>query len=168
MPDTLRPFDRSQLPAPTKTRDGVEILDLDTYAPFLINALGGAWQRITSADYRSRFGVGMVEWRVMAMLAIEPGITAARICQVIRMDKAAASRALANLQAGGHLEFKTDDNDPRKRHWRLSEQGLATHQAVLKAALGHEARMVAGVAPAEFDIFLNILRKMLQNLDPQE
>ncbi|MBE3637608.1 MarR family winged helix-turn-helix transcriptional regulator [Mangrovicoccus algicola] len=167
MPETP-PFDRSRLPAPTKRRDGTEILDLDTYAPFLVNALGGAWQRLSSADYRKRFGIGMVEWRVMAMLAIEPGITAARICQVIRMDKAAASRALADLDGKGHLEFEADESDPRKRRWRLSAKGTETHAAVLEAALGHEARMVDGVGPEEFGVFLAVLRRMLANLDPQD
>ena len=47
---------------------------LDSYTPayltFLANKLyGGA-----SAIYRRRFGVGIVEWRIMSLLAIEPWI----------------------------------------------------------------------------------------------
>lgn len=153
---------------PTRLRDGTRILDIDNYVPFLLNATSNAWQRRTSADYRARFGVGIVEWRVVAMLNIEPRITASRICDVIRMDKSAVSRTLGELDAKGLLRFEADGRDPRKRLWSLSSKGLRLHDDLLAAALVHEGELLQGVPPDAFETFLLVMRRMLANIDPRD
>lgn len=152
---------------PTKMRNGVRILDIDYYAPFLLTAVTNAWQRRTSSDYRARFGLGIVEWRVLAMLNIEPDITAHRICEVIRMDKAAASRALSDLSDKGLLIFEAEPNDTRKRRWSLSETGQQMHANIINAAIAHEEKLREGVSDAELRMFLKVMHQMLNNLDPQ-
>ncbi|WP_245752492.1 MarR family winged helix-turn-helix transcriptional regulator [Poseidonocella pacifica] len=152
---------------PTLDRDGTLILDIDHYAPFLLNAVSSAWGRKTSAIYRRDFGLGLVDWRVMAMLNIEPGITASRICDVIRLDKAAVSRSLKQMLEKGLLHFEQPSNDPRKRLWRLSEAGQTSHEAVLGVALACERDLVDGISPSELDTFLRVMRQMLSNIDPK-
>lgn len=152
---------------PTRLRDGTRVLDIQNYVPFLLNATANAWQRRTAADYRARFGIGIVEWRILSMLNIEPDITANRICDVIRMDKAAVSRTLTGLHKHGMLTFEASENDSRKRRWRLSENGLRKHNDVIVAALEHEKGMVEGLDPDELEVFLKVIRKMLLNIDPK-
>ncbi|WP_306133004.1 MarR family winged helix-turn-helix transcriptional regulator [Roseivivax marinus] len=167
MSDTARAFPNTERASkPTKIRDGVRILDIENYAPFLLTVVNNAWQRRTSADYRARFGLGVVDWRVLSMLNIEPGITANRVCEVIHMDKAAASRALSNLMANGLLVFEAEKNDPRKRRWWLSEKGQQVHSEIISAAMKHEAKLVENVSDADFETFLAVMRQMLKNLDP--
>lgn len=152
---------------PTKIRGGIRILDIDNYAPFLLTAVNNAWQRRTSADYRARFGLGIVEWRVLSMLNIEPGITANRVCQVIRMDKAAASRSLSSLFGKGWLLYESQIADPRKRCWWLSEAGQRVHSDVIKAAMAHERDLVENIPDEELEVFFRVMRRMLDNIDPQ-
>ena len=154
-------------PAPTRVRDGERMLDLETYVPFLLNATSNAWQRRTAPDYRARFNIGIVEWRILSMLKIEPGITANRICQVIRMDKSAASRGLTELEAKGLATAEAPGPDPRKRNWWLSPEGRDLHDRVMAAAMEHEACLTRDVAAEDFDAFLRVIRKMLRNLDPE-
>lgn len=156
----------ARIASPTRDRDGVEILDIAHYAPFLLNAVSNAWGRKTSTIYRNQFGLGLVEWRVIAMLNIEPGITASRVCDVIRLDKAAVSRSLKHLLQKGLLSFEQPSNDPRKRLWRLSETGLKTHDELLSVALSCENELVSGVSPEDLDVFLRVMRQMLANIDP--
>lgn len=156
-----------RISSPTRKRDGVVILDIDHYAPFLLNAVSNAWGRKTSTIYRRDFGLGLVDWRVMAMLNIEQGITASRICDVIRLDKAAVSRSLKQLSEQGLLRSEQLSNDPRKRLWWLSELGLETHEAVLLVALSCEKELVTGVSPTDLEIFLRVMRQMLTNIDPK-
>ena len=97
---TAPPKDTQRAPArpsPVALRGDVRYLDIHRYAPFLLNAVNGAWQRKSAAIYREKFGIGIVDWRVLSMLMIEPRITANRICEAIRIDKAAASRSLKVL-----------------------------------------------------------------------
>ena len=154
--------------SPVTERDGLRIVDIDYYAPFLLNAVSSAWHRKTSAIYRDRFGLGIAEWRLLSMLNIEPDITAARICEVLRMDKAAASRTLKRLNDWGLILYEAPASDPRKRRWRLSPEGLTTHDRILAIALDCEAEMVADVPPEELEVFLSVLRRMLATLDAAE
>ncbi|SMY08859.1 MarR family winged helix-turn-helix transcriptional regulator [Flavimaricola marinus] len=153
---------------PTCLRDGHRIIDIRNYAPFLLNATSNAWQRRTAADYRERFGIGIVEWRILSMLNIEPGITASRVCDVIRMDKSAASRTLSDLNTRGLLCFEASEKDTRKRRWWLSDDGRRKHDEVLSAALEHEGELVQDIDPEDFEIFLKVIRQMLRNLDPRD
>ena len=150
-----------RITAPVKERDGVTIVDIDNYAPFLLNAIGNAWQRKTSAIYRREFDLGIGEWRIMSMLNIEPNITANRVCDVIKMDKAAVSRSLKLLLALGLVEFDAPSAHSRKRSWRLSPQGLEMHAQILSRALQAEAELVEGLTPEELETCLRVLRKML-------
>lgn len=154
-------------PSPTKDRDGETILDIRTYAPFLLNAVSSAWQRKTSAIYRAEFGFGITEWRVIAMLNIEPDITANRICDVIRMDKAAVSRSLQTLADAGLARFDAPDHAPRKRRWSLTADGQVTHGRILGIALEHESAMLEGINAADLETTLSVLRHMIANLDGQ-
>ncbi|GLT11943.1 MarR family winged helix-turn-helix transcriptional regulator [Sulfitobacter porphyrae] len=156
-----------RLNSPTRDREGAEILDIDYYTPFLLNAVSSAWGRQTSAIYRRDFGLGLTDWRVLAMLNIEPGITASRICDVIRMDKAAVSRSLKTLNEMGHLRVEQPGADPRKRLWWLSKQGLQVHVDILAVALGCEAELIKGIGPEDLETFLKVLRQMLTNIDPK-
>ncbi len=157
---------KPRMSGPTKLRDGITILDIEKYTPFLLNAVSNAWQRTTSAIYRQTFNLGIVDWRVIAMLNIEPKITANRICAVLRLDKAAASRSLKLLHDEGLVRFEASPTDPRKRRWWLSEQGLEAHEKIMVIALDCEAEMLAGISPADLETFLKVMRRMLSNIDP--
>ncbi len=156
---------RTRKSAPTRTRDGITILDIGNYTPFLLNAVSNAWQRKTSTIYRQTFSLGIVDWRVIAMLNIEPKITANRICEVVRLDKAATSRSLQLLHSEGHVHFEASPTDPRKRRWWLSDNGLEAHETILAIALSVAAEMLAGVAPEDLETFLQVMRRMLSNLE---
>jgi DNA-binding MarR family transcriptional regulator len=155
----------ARISPPTKTREGINILDIEHYAPFLLNAIGNAWQRKTSAIYRDRFGIGLADWRVMSMLNIEPEISANRICDVIKMDKAAVSRSLKELLEAGYIRFDASATDPRKRRWALNETGQRVHDQILQVALSCEQELVSGLSPDELDICLKTLRHMLASFE---
>ncbi len=155
-------------PSPVALRDGARYLDIQRYAPFLLNAVNGAWQRKTAAIYRAEYGLGIVDWRVISMLMIEPGITAHRICEAIRLDKAAVSRALKQLQTKGYLAFEASPSDERKRYWRLTEEGRVIHDDILAVALACEAEMVAGVESEDMRAFLRVMSRFLSNLEQKE
>lgn len=148
----------------TTVRNGNEVIDIQHYVPFFLNAVGSAWQRKTSALYRREFGFGISEWRVMSMLNIEPGITAARICEVLRLDKGAVSRSLQNLEKSALVAYDASPTDTRKRWWILSDEGRAVHARVLRIALDCERQMMARVKQDDKAVFLKVMKQMLDNL----
>jgi DNA-binding MarR family transcriptional regulator len=145
-------------------RDGVEILDISNYIPFFLSSINNALSRGASAIYRERFGIGITEWRTISMLAIEPGITAARICEVVNLDKAAASRALATLDEMGYLGSVSAETDARKRTWWLNDKGYKLHATIIEIALTREQALIDGVDPQDLEAAIRAMRIMMSNV----
>jgi len=101
----------------------------------------------------------------MSMLAIEPGIPALRICEVIKIDKGAASRSLSQLQRADLVTFKARDSDPRKKKWSLSAKGYRIHDSILAEALKREELLLDGIEQDDLEAFLRAMRAMSLNVE---
>lgn len=164
------PSDRSLCPESrisrsTLDRNGRAVLDISNYIPYFLVAVNNTLSRGASHYYLNTFGVGIVEWRVVAMLAIEPRIPASRTCKDIGLDKAATSRALHRLYDLGYLEFEAVKSDPRRKIWWLNEKGYDLHDKIIVDALEREKRLITGVDPDDLEAFLRTMRIMRQNVD---
>ncbi|MBK5002584.1 winged helix-turn-helix transcriptional regulator [Pseudomonas sp. S31] len=135
-------------------------LDLARYVPALLNFLSNKLSSGASQCYRKHFDIGVVEWRMLSMLAVEDGITANRICQVIGLDKAAVSRSLRALEEAGRVHMAADPADGRRQTVSLSESGRTLHGRVLKVALERERRLLSGLAPEEVDTLIDLLGRL--------
>jgi DNA-binding MarR family transcriptional regulator len=138
----------------------IEKLDLNRYVPALLTFLANKLATGASSTYRKHFGVGVVEWRVIALLAVEDNITANRICQVIGLDKSAVSRSLQMLEASGRISGQVDSKDGRRYAVSLTPEGKALHDRVLKVALERERRLLSDFSPEEVDTLVNLLSRM--------
>lgn len=136
------------------------VLDLERYVPallvFLANKLSGG----ASALYRRHFGVGTTEWRIMALLAIEPWITANRVCKVIGFDKAAVSRAAAVLTRKGLVAQRPRRADSRSVELSLTPAGWRLHDRVIGVALERERRLLSVLTPAETEALIGLLNRL--------
>lgn len=135
-------------------------LDLDRYVPAMLTFLANKLATGASLSYRKHFGIGIVEWRLISLLAVEDNITANRICQVIGLDKSAVSRALQVLEAGGRISGKVDGKDARRYTVSLTAEGKALHDRVLKVALERERRLLSDFSPAEVDTLVDLLGRL--------
>src|ERR1700742_630863 len=125
----MPPSTRSrQKPAPAESGP---TLDLDRYVPAFVTFIANKLSNSATAFYQRHFGVNVTEWRILSLLAIEPGIPASRICHVIGFDKGPVSRTLALMQARGLVAIKTDPQDGRSHAISLTTKGRATHDRVI-------------------------------------
>ena len=58
-------------------------LNLSRYVPGLVTFLANKLATGASQCYRKHFGIGVVEWQMLSMLAVESGITANCRCGAI-------------------------------------------------------------------------------------
>lgn len=147
-----------------QVRDGAPALDMAHYTPGLLAIVNNLFFSTTSQVYLSEFGLGIVEWRILAMLAIESHIPARRISEGTSIDKAAVSRSLIKLEEAGYAKFKARPSDERRKEWALSSKGRRMHDKMLVIALEREQFLTANLSEAEIDGFNKTLRKMLNNL----
>jgi DNA-binding MarR family transcriptional regulator len=140
------------------------VLDLGRYVPGLLTFLANKLSRGASALYQREFGVNVTEWRIMSQLAIEPGIPASRVCQVIGFDKGPVSRSLATMEQKGIVTIDVDRADARRRVIALTEEGRALHDRVMTVALERERRLLACLAPEDRERLVASLNAIHDNL----
>lgn len=139
-------------------------LDLDRYVPAFITFIANKLSNSATAFYQRQFGVNVTEWRIMSLLAIEPGIPASRICHVIGFDKGPVSRTLAGLEKRGQVSIRTDPNDGRTHSISLTARGRATHDKVIVAAFERERRLLSCLSKDEREVLIDLLRRLHENL----
>lgn len=152
--------------SPNDVQAGPEgsFLDRANYIPGYLVRLANAMSRGGSRVYLKLFGVGVNEWRMLSMLAIDPGLVAYQICDALELDKSAASRSMRSLTATGLIRQKATSNNQRSRHLYLTAKGRELHGRILALALERERYLLADVTPEERQILLELLRKLTANL----
>lgn len=141
-----------------------QVLDLERYVPALLVFLANKLTSSASAIFRRRFGIGTTEWRVLAMVAVEPDITAGRICRVIGFDKAAVSRALAVLQKKALVQARSHATDGRSSAHALTTKGWQLHDRILEISLERERRLLGDLSPAERETLIGLLNRLHRRL----
>jgi DNA-binding MarR family transcriptional regulator len=139
-------------------------LDLERYVPAFITFIANKLSNSATAFYQGSFGVNVTEWRMMSLLAIEPGISAARICEVIGFNKGPVSRTLSDMQQRGLVAIRTDPNDGRTHSISLTAKGRAVHDKVIVAALERERRLMSCLTKDEQEVLIDLLRRLHNNL----
>lgn len=134
---------RRTRPAEPAAADTGPLLDLDRYVPAFITFIANKLSNSATVFYQRNFGVNVTEWRIMSLLAIEPGIPASRICSVIGFDKGPVSRNLSVLQKRGLVTIRTAPDDGRTHAISLTPRGRAIHDKVIMAALERERRLLS-------------------------
>jgi DNA-binding MarR family transcriptional regulator len=137
--------------------------DFGRSVSYLIGAISNILSIGGSRLYRRAFNIGLTEWRLMWVLAIAPGITAQRASQIMGLDKAAVSRALAALERRGLVQVAPDLSDSRQRIIKLSETGTELHGRIMIIAKERERRLLAPFTKGEIRMLTGLLRRMHGN-----
>lgn len=145
-------------------RSSPNALDLENYVPAFLTWIANKLSSSASLIYRRRFGIGIVEWRIMALLGVEPWITAGRICEVIGLDKAGVSRSLRFLLDKGLAETRYRDNNNRRQFIALTRAGIELHDRIAVVARAREEQLLTGFSDAERAAAVRLLARMHENL----
>ncbi len=149
----------SKVAASEKGKARRDVLNLSFYATYFFTVLANKLSSGASRLYLKRFGIGIIEWRVMAMLAIEPRIAPTRISQVIGLDKASVSRESRKLEEKGYLIAGGDPTNQRRKTLELTPKGYELHDEIIQVALERERRLLSDLTSEEADLFLDLLAR---------
>ncbi|MDQ3160801.1 MAG: MarR family winged helix-turn-helix transcriptional regulator [Pseudomonadota bacterium] len=119
------------------------VLELDRFLPYRLSVLSNRISQTIASAYAERFGIGVTEWRVIAVLGRYPGLSANEVAERTAMDKVAVSRAVARLLERGLLQRDTHGDDRRRSVLELSEAGYGVYDEVVPLALGFERQLLS-------------------------
>ena len=135
-------------------------IDIDHYLPALLTHLAIKFAGGAAMIYRRQFGVTITDWRIMALLANEPWMSAGHITEVFGYDKAAVSRSVRSLHERRLIETRFHGGNRRRRHLALTADGLRMHDEIARIALARENQLAAGLSKDERDTVIRLLTRM--------
>jgi len=138
------------------------MLDLERFLPYRLSVLSNRISADIAKLYDTRHGLSIPEWRVIAVLAKRPGLSATEVAQRTAMDKVAVSRAVSSLLDDGRIQRDTDGDDRRKSVLRLSEAGRAVYDDVAPKAMAYEQKLLGTLSPEERQALDRLLARMEQ------
>jgi DNA-binding MarR family transcriptional regulator len=136
-------------------------LQLEDFLPYRLSVVANVVSQALSAAYAQRFGLSIPEWRVLAVLAQQPGLSAAEVADRTAMDKVAVSRAVAALLRCRRIEREFSTRDRRRSVLRLSAEGVAVYARVVPVARDYERTLVGALSERERNALDRILRVLL-------
>ena len=138
---------------------------MDFFVPAALTNLAQKITATASAIYRPRFGVGITDWRIIALLAAEPWIAPVRICEATGLDKAAVSRSLRDLMKAGFVEVSNSSPNQRRVPVALTAKGLAAHDRIVAVALARQEQLLKSFTPDERAQLRDFIARMRRELD---
>jgi DNA-binding MarR family transcriptional regulator len=139
-------------------------IEPDGHAAFMLVSIANRISASASRAYMRAFGVGVMEWRVLGLVAVRPGITGNEIGQASGVDKSSVSRAIASLSRRRFLELQGDEEDNRRILLFLTPEGYALHDRVIVASLAREERLLHGLNKMERRTLFGLLKRLSTNM----
>ncbi len=159
----MSPATKSRL-KPAVLPKGTTTLDLDCYVSALVTFIANKLHRTTTAVYQREFGVTAIEWRIIALLAIEPGIPASRICHVIGVNKGAMGRTIGAMERRRLIAISADPNDGRRHRPSLTAKGRLAYHKVIVSAHERARRLLSSLSVCEQKALIDLLQRPHEHL----
>ena len=152
-------------PTTRRKRDGSEhaTLDLEHFLPYRLSVLSNRVSQTIAGAYARRFGIGVTEWRVIAVVGRYPGLSANAVAARTAMDKVAVSRAVARLLDRGLLQREMHGDDRRRSVLQLSEDGYRIYDEVVPLALDCERRLLEQLSDEERATLHALIDRLMQD-----
>ena len=139
-------------------------LDLKKFLPYQLSVVTNRISASFARLYSEKFNLSIPEWRVMAVLGQQPGLSADEVSSETEMDKVPVSRAVTKLLDKGLLNRDFSGLDRRRSILRLSEAGYAMYSQIVPLALSYEAELKTALIEQE-QAQLEVLLKKLSKIN---
>ena len=131
-----------------------------------------AWEIAETASALRRFydrrarhlGVTRAQWRVMAVLARQPGSKQVELAERLDMEPITLSRILDKLQQAGHVRRVPDPADRRAWRLELTDKARPLHAQLMELAGEVSLDAFVGFEAEEIDQARALLARIRANL----
>jgi DNA-binding MarR family transcriptional regulator len=143
-------------------RDDIRLAD---FMPYQLSITSNAVSDLIASEYRSRFGLAVPEWRVLAMLGEVGEATQRELVAATRMDKVAVNRATKALVDRDLIARNPNASDGRSHHLALTDKGVALRREIMPLALDIENRLESVLSEDDKAQLTKLLARLLARAD---
>jgi DNA-binding MarR family transcriptional regulator len=141
-----------------------DLLKLERFLPYRLVVAATLASRALARIYGRHFGIGIPEWRVIAMLGQFDRLTARDVGDLSHMHKTKVSRAVNELAERGLIERTPNRDDRREAFLALSAPGRRIYDQVAPMALTFEKRLMDDIPQAEMQAFERVLSTLTERV----
>ncbi len=138
---------------------------LEDFLPYQLSTSSNAVSDLIARDYKSRFGLKVPEWRVMAVLGTRGASTQRHLVEATLMDKVTVNRAVKNLVDRALLDRSPNAADGRSHHVMLSTTGRDLYDQIMPAAQAMEREIMVVLTAQEKIALSAMLAKIKKSAD---
>jgi DNA-binding MarR family transcriptional regulator len=135
-------------------------LCLERFMPYRLSYSANLVSEAIAQQYSVSFNLTIPEWRVVAHIAEQSGITQQEIGLRTRMDKVTVSRATIALAVRGFVSRDRNPADGRSRRLSLTPAGRRLYAAIAPKALELERAVFGQFSAAEIAAFMGFLQRV--------
>jgi DNA-binding MarR family transcriptional regulator len=139
--------------------------DLGRFLPYMLNRVAEAVSKRFQQRYQQEFGLSRTQWRILAHLYAQDGLTAKEIGGRIQEDKVSISRGVAALEASGRLSRQPGETDRRFEVLHLTEDGRTLFAQLTERAQLFEADLARKLGAESTQDLRRVLEKLLPLLE---
>jgi DNA-binding MarR family transcriptional regulator len=136
------------------------MLRLDKFLPYQLSVTSNAVSSAIARTYEVLFGLRVPEWRLIAVLAEQEGVTQQALVARTEMDKMTVSRAAQALVTRGLVTRVPHGRDKRSHALALSEEGRALYAQIAPKALELEQKLLKELGAREVAQLKSTLAKL--------
>ena len=132
---------------------------LDGYLPYLF----GHASAVINKDfdrYVQAFGITPLEWRVLASLCDDDGMTIGDLARKVVAQQPTLTKTIKKMEDSGLVDRGSDAEDLRKTLAHVTKAGRDLYNTLVKQALQHEQQWLRGISASE----IKVLKKMLRSI----
>jgi len=135
-------------------------LKLAEFLPYRLSVLTNRVSGLIASAYADRFGINVCHWRVIAVLAEQPGMSATQVAERTAHDKVSITRAVQFLTRNGFVRRRASQTDGRVSHLMLTAKGDRVCAEITPKALACEKALLAALSRDERRQLNAILEKL--------
>ena len=143
-----------------------QTLNLQHFLPYRLTKLTGIISRTLAEQYSDRFDLTIHEWRIVAIIGEQPGLTARKVGELASLDKVNISRAIDRLEKSGRIRRQVMAQDRRSFALHITKSGQEILELIIPLALEFEQKLLQSLNDTERECLTNILGKL--DLKPDE
>lgn len=134
--------------------------DVNRYLAAYIMGVANRLANGASNHYRSRYDIGMSEWRAIMAIGTSTHRIVREVAEMADLDYAAASKSLKLLAERGLVTMEQTQRRGRAAIASLTPEGLALYRRLRDSARRRQQRLLAGFTPDEVQTLWTLLQRI--------
>ncbi len=138
----------------------MKVLRLKKFLPYQLSVTTNKISHLIAQAYGPSLNLSRAQWRVMAVLGEESGLSGSQVAERTAQDKVTVTRAVKALIATGLVRREASQSDGRVAFLKLTRKGRRSYESIAPQVLQYETQLLKALSPTERRQLTSILTKL--------